>query len=146
MASRAVESIHSLLGEHADGSETIIVRFLEGEGAREEIKTIQNSPPLEKAKVLFVPGKDAWENYIGALKQLASPQGNTLGLGLTTLGISKSCTLCQVCENYCPHSALRVMSGSLEFDSAKCTGCGYCAQICPEHSITLLQTGESLGS
>ena len=42
-ASRAVESIHSLLGQHADGSETIIVRFLEGEGAKEEIRMIHNS-------------------------------------------------------------------------------------------------------
>ncbi len=139
IARQAVESIRSLIGEHADGSETIVIRFLEGEGVVEEIKKIHNTPSYEKTKTLVVPGGDAWENYIGALKQLASPQGNTLGLGLTTLNISNSCTLCQVCENYCPHSALHVVSGSLEFDSSKCTGCGYCAQVCPEHSITLLQ-------
>jgi Fe-S-cluster-containing hydrogenase component 2 len=138
-ATQAVQSIRSLIGEHADGSETIIVRFLEGEGGLEEIKIIQNIPSREKAKTLFVPGRDTWENYIGALRPIASPQGSTLGLGLATLNISNSCTLCQVCENYCPHSALQVVSGSLEFDSSKCTGCGYCAKICPEHSITLVQ-------
>jgi ferredoxin len=138
-ASRAVESIRSLIENRLDANETPLVRYLEGEGAKEEIVKIYNIPSGQYVKPQYVFGSDAWANYINALKQIASPQGSTLGLGLTNLNISDTCTLCQVCEKYCPHSALRVVSGSLEFDSSKCTGCGYCAQICPEHSITLLR-------
>lgn len=137
-ASQAVESIRSLFGRFGGEPETTIVRYLEGD-EKEELVRLLSLPTGERAKSLFAARRDAWANYIGALRQIAAPGGLTLGLGLTNLGISDSCTLCQVCANFCPHSALEIISGSLEFDSSKCTGCGYCARVCPEHSITLLQ-------
>jgi ferredoxin len=132
------ESMIRFLGGTGEenGNKTITLRYLEGLGGGGEMKRINDLPKIP-AKVLFVPGRDSWANYIRALQALAPPDAIAVGLGLSDLEISSTCTLCKTCEKYCPHSALKIVSGSLKFESSKCTGCGLCAQMCPERSIML---------
>lgn len=137
-AMRAVESIQNFVGNPTVEDGMIVVRFLEGKDASEEIEKIATTS-TEKARMNFTPGRDVWDNYVHALEGLRSGEAACAGLGLTRLVVSESCTLCYVCSKFCPHAALSVSEGALQFESAKCTGCGHCANICPEHAITLNQ-------
>ncbi len=137
-AQEAVESLAQFQARtKSDEHQGVVFKFLEGAEGNEEIGKI-NLQLRNKADTSFIPGDNSWNNYLQGLAGLGSEESVIAdGLGLTNLKISDSCTLCDVCSKYCPHSALRIKSGLLEFDSSKCTGCGYCALICPEHSISI---------
>ncbi len=135
-ARQAVESVKSALKDK-DG---FFLAFVEGEDGRAQIREMyENIPSTNQRKQLegIAYGRESWKNYTKALRTTSSPEAPALGLGLTGLAISESCTLCGTCEKYCPHSALKIDGGKLEFDSSNCTGCGYCASLCPENSITM---------
>lgn len=138
-ASQAVESVRTLIETPVTASTSPVVRYFEGESAKEELLKTFSIISAQISNFSYDLEMGTWGNYIGAINHIASPESRTIALGLTDLRVSDSCTLCQVCANYCPHTALQITSGSLELDSSKCTGCGYCARVCPEHSITIGQ-------
>lgn len=127
---QAAEKIANILGTNAP-----IVAYLEGEKNHTKIRTI-HEVSRSIPEVVSLTGK-AWENYVKALKSLYREDTLAVGLGLTSIEVTDSCTLCEECVSSCPHQALKINNGSLHFDASSCTGCGYCATICPEHSITI---------
>jgi len=131
-AKRAVESVRRAMADRTG----FVVEFLVGDEGRDEIRRFAVGEQFRK-RVVRGAGKEPWLRFTGALSSLADPGAQALDLGLTNLKISDTCTLCGTCEKSCPHSALAVKGGVLEFDSARCTSCGYCAQVCPEKSITI---------
>jgi len=129
-AKERAERISALLSH-----ERLSISYLEGEQDSEKIKAIHamSKPQSRKAELT----NQAWINYGKSLKSIWKNDATTLGLGLTRLDISDSCTLCKACVVNCPHSSLRVDTGKLSHDSTTCTGCGMCAKICPEKAIQL---------
>ncbi|MDG6906554.1 MAG: 4Fe-4S binding protein [Nitrososphaerota archaeon] len=138
-ASQAVESVRTLVESTASESAPPVVRYFEGLSAGEELAKTFNIPSTQIPDFSYEVEMSSWGNYVAALNHIASPESKTVALGLIDIKVSDSCTLCQVCANYCPHSALQITAGSLQFDSSKCTGCGYCSRVCPEHSIAIGQ-------
>jgi ferredoxin len=133
-AKQSVEAVKSILRQDVGSTLT----FVEGGRGRTEINRIYGRIPMvEKLEALETPpfSKDSRVNYTNALRSTAVVESSANGLGLTNLVISDTCTLCGTCQRYCPHSALKINSEKLEFDSSRCTGCGYCVQLCPENSI-----------
>jgi heterodisulfide reductase subunit A len=47
------------------------------------------------------------------------------------------CTGCGVCENLCPHGAIRIENKKARTLRALCKGCGNCGAACPTHAITM---------
>jgi carbon-monoxide dehydrogenase iron sulfur subunit len=45
------------------------------------------------------------------------------------------CTLCGVCVEACPFSALTIEDGRLHLDEEECKNCGICAKKCPQQVI-----------
>jgi Fe-S-cluster-containing hydrogenase component 2 len=133
-AKRAVNQISSLSGE--DGP---IVAYIEGKLDAAKIYEIHKSAQARDTS--FSPTGSAWKDYVKSLKSISRKPAEARGLGLTTMGIADSCTLCYACVESCPHRALAIRQDRLDFTSEECTGCGFCARICPEQSITLSQMG-----
>ena len=48
---------------------------------------------------------------------------------------SNTCTLCNICLNNCPLSAIFELNKKLYFNYNKCNKCYYCIELCPSQSI-----------
>jgi ferredoxin len=112
-----------------------ILAYAEGVEGASEIRSVHSLSRSPKAPVPFT--QKTWQTYVKDLKSIAREDAPAAGLRLTSLTVSEACTLCGVCARDCPHSALKLTSGALLFDSASCTGCSHCASVCPEHAIEL---------
>lgn len=135
-AREAVASINSVLRQNGN----FVLAFVEGIQGGVQIKRIYDAiPHIEQARPNegLTCSTESWKDYTTVLRLVSLPSARASGLGLTNLVISDSCTLCGTCEKNCPHGALEVGSGKIEFEPSSCTGCGYCASLCPENSITL---------
>ena len=80
---------------------------------------------------------DKWKDYVADLNSVLSAEAPAPGLGLTSMAVSESCTLCSACTKACPHGSLKMDDQHLFFNASTCTGCGACITACPEHAITL---------
>lgn len=143
IARDAIASINSVLRQSVNST----LAFVEGpEGGTQIRRIYEIACHAQQARlnggVTF--NAATWDNYLTALTVIGRQDAEASGLGLTELSISDSCTLCGSCEKNCPHSALKVGSGKIEFEFSSCTGCGYCVALCPENSITL-QTVRNIG-
>jgi ferredoxin len=47
------------------------------------------------------------------------------------------CTVCGLCVEYCPVSAMQVKNGQLFHDPGLCIGCGQCEYRCPEGAVVM---------
>jgi len=123
------------LVRHISKEEGTILAYAEGLRGVSEIFVAHSlsRPPKDPSPF----SHKTWQTYIGNLKAIARNDAAAAGLGLTSLTVSDGCTLCGVCARECPHSALKVTSGALLFDSTYCTGCTHCASVCPEKAISL---------
>ena len=111
----------------------------------EGMRTITEMHVASKARPsLRQKRESAWQEYMSNLSSTLEAGAPVPGFGLTSVGIAESCTLCGACEKSCPHGALRLDVGRVEFHESDCTGCGYCAAICPEHAIMLHPGAESV--
>ncbi|MBY9004793.1 MAG: 4Fe-4S binding protein [Candidatus Lokiarchaeota archaeon] len=52
--------------------------------------------------------------------------------------ITKSCTNCGICEEWCHFGARRFIDNSFLFNSTNCFGCGICISKCPNKAIKLV--------
>jgi len=127
---RATTLISSIVGE--DGT---VVAYLEGETGVERLVEIHKSTRTRDR--LFDAIGNPWKDYVKSLRSISTAQQEATGLGLTSIEVADSCTLCNACVEACPHHVLAIQQDKLSFQPEECTGCGYCAQICPEHSIAL---------
>ena len=131
-ARHALNLISSVAGK--DGP---ILAYMEGNVDFTQLDTIfKSAQSRNKASIAI---ESPWKNYVNSLNALSKGQPEAVGLGLTNMIVSESCTLCNACVESCPHQALAIQHENLDFTSEECTGCGLCAKICPEHSITLSQ-------
>ena len=132
-ASKAAVLISSLANEP-----TPVVSYLEGKAGADRINEIHAS--ARERKNVPAQAVGPWRDYLNSLVALSVNRLDAEGFGLTDMKVADSCTLCNGCVESCPHRALGIQGGELNFNSEECTGCGYCAEICPEHSITLAET------
>lgn len=128
-AKQAVKLISSLTGENGP-----VLAYIEGE-ARPQIAEIHKR--AQKRDRTFYSTGSPWKDYVKLIKSTPIAKVQASGLGLTSIEVAESCTLCNACAERCPHQALAIQQDELLFKAEECTGCGYCAQICPEDSITL---------
>jgi Fe-S-cluster-containing hydrogenase component 2 len=131
-AKRAAKQISLISGEEGP-----IVAYIEGKLDAVKINELHKSARMRDTP--FSPTANAWKDYVKSLKSISSNPAEARGLGLTTIDIADSCTLCYACVESCPHRAIAIQKDRLDFTSEECTGCGFCARICPEQSITLSQ-------
>ncbi len=58
--------------------------------------------------------------------------------------VNENCTLCGVCEHFCPTSALMKKEteshASLDHVFSLCTGCGLCIEVCPVKAVKIADT------
>ncbi len=47
------------------------------------------------------------------------------------------CTKCQLCQTYCPDSAIYVLEKGATVDYEFCKGCGICSKECPVKCISM---------
>ena len=80
---------------------------------------------------------DKWKDYVADINSVLAAGAPSSGLGLTSMAVSESCTLCSACTRGCPHGALKMDDQHLFFEASTCTGCGACVTACPEHAIAL---------
>jgi Fe-S-cluster-containing hydrogenase component 2 len=126
----ALTLISSLSGK--DGP---TLRYLEGNLDSAILESPIKSPRPRKNK--SDTKETPWKDYVNSIRTLSSNLSLATDLGLTSMTIAESCTLCNACVESCPHQALAIQNENLNFTSEACTGCGFCAEICPENSITL---------
>ena len=50
----------------------------------------------------------------------------------------ETCTICGVCVERCPASAIRIEDDYTVIDRSRCIGCGLCVSTCPTESITMV--------
>jgi pyruvate formate lyase activating enzyme len=55
------------------------------------------------------------------------------------LGFPERCKGCGVCENVCPHQAIKMYDGTPLLDAERCEGDEYCIKACPEGAIIYVE-------
>jgi ferredoxin len=127
---RAANLISSVVG--AEGP---VVAYLEGQTGSVQLELIHNSAQTRDKPLALT--ESPWKDYVKSLKSISQPDAQAKEFGLTQMEVADSCTLCYACVESCPHQALAIQEGKLNFEPEECTGCGLCQKICPERSITL---------
>ena len=99
----------------------------------DQIRIVGDLPLTAAAPPFLLPdGMDVQFGLPGFLKVLLRNQLTPLPVADPAL-----CTLCGVCRDACPPTAITITKNALNVDSGRCIRCWCCRELCPQHAMSL---------